>query len=365
MNPKPLSYWQKQSYLRPVDLSIVGSGFTGLWAAYHYLERFPGANVLIFESGPFPMGASIKNAGFACFGSAGELLDDLEEHSIDHLLHCVEQRIRGLAYLVERVPRKAMDFQATGGLEIFTDPISLAKVNDKLDYLNQLLAPITKDKETYTHKKIFGEKDVYCKMESMLNSGKLIQYLSENVAKKGGRFHYGCEVTQVNSGYIWLKNVPDPIPSESILLATNGYSHNLLTTVAVQPTRNYVMLSQPLPKIPINLPVHHHQGFVYFRPLNGRLLLGGGRHISLETEFTDSQETPVNIKEWLLNFAKENLHLDLANKVEMEWTGTMGYLKDKTPKCIKTDENVYWIGGYSGMGVGPSAHLSKEWVKGL
>ncbi|WP_114750403.1 NAD(P)/FAD-dependent oxidoreductase [Pleomorphovibrio marinus] len=365
MNLKNLSYWQKQSYFKSVDLTIVGAGFTGLWAAYHFLERFPGANVQIFESGPFPMGASIKNAGFSCFGSAGELAGDLEEHSVDHLLLRMEQRVKGLAYLLERVPRKAMDYQASGGLEIFTDPIGFAKVNDKLDFLNQLIAPITEEKETYNLKKVWGEKDIYCKMESMLNPGKLIQYLSENVAQKGARFHFGCEVVEVKSGYVWLKNVPDPIPSECILLATNGYSHNLVPSVAIQPTRNYVMLTQPLPKIPIDFPVHHHQGFVYFRPLDGRLLMGGGRHISLQTEFTSSQEIPDNIKEWLINFAKENLHLDLANKIAMEWTGTMGYLEDKTPKCLKTDENVYWIGGYSGMGVGPSAHLSKEWVKDL
>ena len=43
-------------------------------------QRFPKKNIIILEKGIFPQGASTKNAGFACFGSISEILNDLDSH---------------------------------------------------------------------------------------------------------------------------------------------------------------------------------------------------------------------------------------------------------------------------------------------
>ena len=38
-----------------------------------------------------PQGASTKNAGFACFGSLSEILDDLQSHSKEEVLQLVKK----------------------------------------------------------------------------------------------------------------------------------------------------------------------------------------------------------------------------------------------------------------------------------
>ena len=40
-----------------------------------------GSKILVLEKGILPQGASTKNAGFACFGSLSEIIDDLKTHS--------------------------------------------------------------------------------------------------------------------------------------------------------------------------------------------------------------------------------------------------------------------------------------------
>ena len=79
LNIEQLSFWEKQSYFEEIDFLIVGAGIVGYSSAIHLQEKYPNASILIVERGYLPSGASSKNAGFACFGSATELLDDLDQ----------------------------------------------------------------------------------------------------------------------------------------------------------------------------------------------------------------------------------------------------------------------------------------------
>ena len=76
-----LSFWELKNWFWNVDYTIVGSGIVGLHAALKLRNRFPESKILIIEKGMLPQGASTKNAGFACFGSISEIIDDLNSHS--------------------------------------------------------------------------------------------------------------------------------------------------------------------------------------------------------------------------------------------------------------------------------------------
>ncbi len=49
----------------PIDVAIVGGGFTGLWTAWYLLRRDPGLNVTVFEREHIGFGASGRNGGWA------------------------------------------------------------------------------------------------------------------------------------------------------------------------------------------------------------------------------------------------------------------------------------------------------------
>ena len=81
-----LSYWEIKNWFTNVDFTIIGSGIVGLHCALELRERFPKSKIVILEKGILPQGASTKNAGFACFGSLSELIDDLKTHSEEEVI---------------------------------------------------------------------------------------------------------------------------------------------------------------------------------------------------------------------------------------------------------------------------------------
>ena len=93
MNP---SIWELETFYRNRDVIIIGAGFTGLWTAISIKENFPEKSVLVVERSSISMGASTRNAGFACFGSLTEIIGDSENMGWDKTLDLVKMRLEGL-----------------------------------------------------------------------------------------------------------------------------------------------------------------------------------------------------------------------------------------------------------------------------
>ncbi|MCH9661078.1 MAG: FAD-dependent oxidoreductase, partial [Bacteroidetes bacterium] len=143
-----LSYWERHTWLDAIDFAIVGSGIVGLNCALALRERFPEKKIVVFERGLLPSGASTKNAGFACFGSVSEIVDDLNKHTEEEVIQLVRDRITGLKLLRNTIGDTSMDYQEHGGYELFTKaaPELFEECVQKLPYINNLLKEVFLDK---------------------------------------------------------------------------------------------------------------------------------------------------------------------------------------------------------------------------
>ena len=116
---KTWSYWEKSEFWSEADLCIIGAGITGLSAAIFAKQSRPKEQIVVLERGFLPEGASTKNAGFACYGSVGELRADILENGCEACVKLVKERYEGLKFLQKLVPESEMDYSACGGVEIF------------------------------------------------------------------------------------------------------------------------------------------------------------------------------------------------------------------------------------------------------
>jgi succinate dehydrogenase/fumarate reductase flavoprotein subunit len=85
-----------ETFYRKRDIIIIGAGFSGLWAAISIKEKSPEKSVLIIERNAVPLGASTRNAGFACFGSLTEVIADSQKMGWEKTLDLVRMRFEGL-----------------------------------------------------------------------------------------------------------------------------------------------------------------------------------------------------------------------------------------------------------------------------
>ena len=181
-HPNSLSFWERDSFLNNIDVAIIGSGIVGLSTALTLRERHKSLRIAVLERGALPEGASTRNAGFACFGSISELLDDLEHHSESDVFALVEKRFRGLARLRQRVGDANMNYEATGNYEIFknTEEGSFEKCADALSYFNKNVQPIVGRSDNYqVLKQNCGFQKVMPKMimnaaEGQLDTGRMM-----------------------------------------------------------------------------------------------------------------------------------------------------------------------------------------------
>ncbi|MGB1535999.1 MAG: FAD-dependent oxidoreductase, partial [Flavobacteriaceae bacterium] len=168
-----ISYWE-QTALVEYDLVVIGAGITGIFCALTYRKKYPNARIAILERGLFSEGASTKNAGFACFGSLSELLEDRQLMGDEALLELVQQRREGLALLKNTLNEKAIGLELNGGYELFFEenPLEL----EKLESINKLLKPLF-------NKKVFRPNN--SKINSFGFDSEKVKHLIENPFEGG------------------------------------------------------------------------------------------------------------------------------------------------------------------------------------
>jgi gamma-glutamylputrescine oxidase len=195
------SIWEERSFSGETALAVVGAGITGLFTALNYSRKHPDHRVVVLESGPHPVGASVKNAGFACFGSPSELLHDLDALGETTALQRVEERWHGLLELRQELGDEAIGFEPVGGYEIFrADNVLYTRVAERFDSLNAALRGILgKDVFVWADDRIaamgLGAGHMtWNALEGAVDSGKLMRALLRKVQESGVEVRFNAKV---------------------------------------------------------------------------------------------------------------------------------------------------------------------------
>ena len=283
-----LSYWEIKSWLTNVDFTIVGSGIVGLNCALHLREEYPKANILILEKGVLPQGASTKNAGFACFGSLSELIEDLKSHTEQEVFSLVKQRVDGLKLLRETLGDKVIDYQQLGGYELFTkeDKALYEECLSQKKEINDLLRPIF-NAEVFSFKdNQFGFQNIQPKQgfnqfEGQIDTGKMMAALLQNVHQNDIKILNAIEVLSFSedTNSVKIRTNHFEFSTKKLLIATNGFASKLLDE-KVKPARAQVLITEPIENLNIKGTFHLDKGYYYFRNIDNRILFGGGRTVS-------------------------------------------------------------------------------------
>lgn len=363
-----LSYWELKNWFTNIDYTIVGSGIVGLHCALNLRERFPESKILILEKGILPQGASTKNAGFTCFGSLSEIIDDLKTHSEEEVIQLIEKRWNGLQLLRKNLGDSVLDFKPYGGYELFLqdDESTYSECLQKLPFINEIIKPLfktdvfAKEVDRFAFNGIHDYL-IFNPFEGQIDTGNMMHALlkkaiSENIMILNHAIV--SNFSEKNSGVEIVVN-DYSFETKKLLFATNGFASQL-TNNAVKPARAQVLITEPIPNLDIKGTFHLDKGYYYFRNIDNRILLGGGRNLDFEgettTDLSQTEKIQNKLEALLKNVILPNQDFQIAHR----WSGIMGVGSHKNPIVSQLSENVYCGVRLGGMGVAIGSLVGKE-----
>jgi gamma-glutamylputrescine oxidase len=366
-----LSFWEQDTFFKNIDVIIIGSGIVGLNAALSLKKQNRKLKVVVLERGVLPMGASSKNAGFACFGSPAELLDDLKAHSETELFSLIEKRWNGLLRLRKNLGDAAIDFQNLGGYDLFDNENTFAACEEQLSNLNKLVASITGKKNTYRVAdqfiSQFGFQHVKHLVlnteESQIDTGKMIYSLIRLVREMGVEILNAMDVKTVedngNNVVVYTSN-NFRLTSKKVIVATNGFARQLLPDYPVQPARAQVLITHPIKGLKLKGTFHYNRGYYYFRNIGDRVLFGGGRNLDFAAEETFEFGLTTLVQDKLDELLRTMILPDTDYAVDMRWSGIMGIGPEKKTIVKAVSTNVFCGVRMGGMGVAIGSLIGEE-----
>lgn len=357
-----LSFWERESFLS-YDLIVIGAGIVGLSTALSYRERHPQKRILVLERGIFPSGASTKNAGFACFGSAAEIASDIHIQGLEAALSVVEMRLRGLRKLRQRVGDAGLGYEERGGGELVLEGSDFDL--GLPEQLNASLFPLfgqpvfewddaALDGFGFERKRV--KHFIRNRVEGQIDTGKTLQSLLQLARIQHVEVLTGVMAEKPYwSGTDWrvaCKNQPISFHSEAVAICTNAFTPELFPDWDVRPGRGQVLITQPIPDLPFRGIFHYEEGYFYFRNVGNRVLLGGGRNLDVEGE-TSSELALTDLIQNRLEKDLREMILPGRKEVEidMRWAGIMAFGDEKGPLIRKVADGLVAGVRMNGMGV--------------
>lgn len=369
-----LSYWEFKHLMPQADVFILGEGIVGFSVAIALKERNPDLSVCIIEAYPIGQGASTKNAGFACYGSMTEILEDLDNLGEEKVWNLVKMRWDGLQILRNRFGDDSIKYEALGGFELFdnNDRTTFERCADNINGFNKIMKELVGQDNTYSIKNhylnefglnSFGHL-ILNNGEGQLNTGLLYRAFLQKIDELGIINFKGFKVESINysdvGGIVLSNDLGWSIEVPKLVVATNGFTKKLLTNLDVKGARNQVLVTEPIKNLKIKGAFHFDRGYYYFRDVDGRILLGGARNIDFEGETT----TEFGLTDKIINPLKEFLTRKILNnfevKIDYMWSGILGIGNEKSPIIKKINNNLVVAVRMGGMGVAIGSIVGQE-----
>lgn len=368
-----LSYWERTSFLQNYDYTIVGAGIVGLFTTIEIKKKNANAKVLVLERSFLPDGASTKNAGFACFGSISEIIEHRKKTSEQEFKNLVSKRVQGLKKMREVLGDVNIDFKANGGYEVFTknDEIIYDECVQSLNEYNSILEDIFNDtvyeiKDEYIERFNFKNVEhlIYTKQEAQIHSGKMMQALIKKAYEYGVQILFNTELLSYeNRDEILLHTNVSTIKTHKLLITNNAFAKNIFSELDLKPGRGQIIVTSEVKDLKLKGNFHYDKGYYYFRNIDNRVLIGGGRNLDFKAEETFEFGTTDLVQKELMRLLTEVILPDTNFTIDYSWSGIMAFGNEITPIVKELQKNIYCGVRCNGMGVAMGSLLAEDLVQ--
>jgi glycine/D-amino acid oxidase-like deaminating enzyme len=200
------------------------------------------------------------------------------------------------------------------------------------------------------------------KYEGALNTGAMLNAMRERALRLGVLLFNGVEVMNYSSskGEVKLETSAGVWKSKCVAFCTSSFHSKLFEGLQMSGKRNQVVVTKPISDLKLNGTFHHQQGFNYFRNIDGRILMGGMRHLFPNSESTSTQGTTEEVVSALTNFLQHKIHTTSEIEIDLAWSGILGVGNDERPVVMEIQDSVFVGVRLGGIGVAIGSLIGEE-----
>ncbi|MGZ3622479.1 MAG: NAD(P)/FAD-dependent oxidoreductase [Ktedonobacteraceae bacterium] len=366
------------------EVAGIGAGITGTATAL-WLAR-AGINVRVLETRSIASGASGLNGGFIAYGTTASYSNVIQRYGREQARRLWAFTIGNhelLPGLIDELEQSgwSCSYCRNGSMKLALSEAELEQVIQSASLLIEdgwkvQIVP-RNDLPTRLQNAYFG--GTYYPANGEFHPAKFVMGLALLAQQAGAVFHNESQVIGIsaNEDGILLHTSEGTIHARTLVLATNAWLPELGVLVGANwlsscifPTRGQVIATEPVNEQLFPHPCSADEGYQYWRQLqDGRLVVGGWRNRSFDTELQTYDDTPnETIQQHLDAFVHQTLNLPHV-KITNRWAGIMGFTSDSLPLIGRLPgmPNCFIAGGYTGHGNAFAVHAAKlvsELVRG-
>lgn len=318
------------------DVCVIGLGGSGLTATLAAAQH--GLNVVAIDADRIAAGAGGRNGGLLLAGVADFYHNARNLFGYDRAVSMYRHTLDEMDQMQATTPHAV---KRGGALRLAHDE---AELDDcKAHYL-----ALIEDGFPVTWYEGPQGTGLNITSDGVFHPAKRAVALAQLATKAGAKIFTHSPAVSINSGEVITP--AGRIKAKNILVAVDGNLAKVLPelTEQVKPVRLQMIGTAPVKELNFEYAVYVRDGWDYWQQLpDGRIAIGGGRDLALESEFTDVNEPT----EFMRNYLSERLkNLNVHAQIEYHWSAIVGYTKNDLPIAQIVKPNVYAIGGYSGTG---------------
>jgi glycine/D-amino acid oxidase-like deaminating enzyme len=339
------------------DACVVGLGASGLAAVAALVGR--GLSVVGVDAGRVAAFAAGRNGGFLIAGPEAALHRAIEAWGVDDAVGLYRATLNELRWLRSELGDEIV--RPVGSIRLAGLPGDAGSDIEAADREAELADCAAQRVALEEHGVAVEDYDgplgrgLYLPDDAATNPARRALELASRLRGQA-QLHEGTRVRTVTAGQV--VTTAGTVFARHVVVAVDGRLELLLPQLdgVVRTARLQMLATSPIESGRLSCPVYGRWGYDYAQQApDGRLFVGGGRDLHLDTEWTADPHPTAEVQAYIEAVAARMAGGSVG--VTHRWAAPVGFTDDERAVVMQVDDGVVACGGYSGTGnlVGPVA----------